>query len=77
MRHGGAVKRHGGSVTHEVVIGDASFPPDLWLTRCGWRFGAARHERCQGGATTCRKCLMKAPDARADCRSGGGPLLPA
>ena len=44
------------SVVHEVLIGDAAFPTDVWVARCGWRFGAVRHERCRGDRITCSKC---------------------
>ena len=56
---------------HEVVCADPSLPPDVWVTRCGWRFGASRHIRMliDGAPVTCPKCLQ----FRA---RGGGAVAP-
>ena len=44
----GAVKstdRHNRGQVHRVAVGAGSLPNELWVTACGWRFGAARHVR--------------------------------
>eukprot|EP00973_Karenia_brevis_P006589 895586-Karenia_brevis.AAC.1 len=53
----GGVARHRDDKVHEVVVGDAMFPPSVWVTRCGWRFGLSTHIRRGGEPTTCSKCL--------------------
>ncbi|CAK0859757.1 unnamed protein product [Prorocentrum cordatum] len=52
----GGVRSTEGEV-HEVVVGDAVFPTDMWVARCGWRFGRSWHERCPVTGVSCKKCL--------------------
>ena len=74
LRFGG-VRRGRESVVHEVVMGDASFPPTMWVTRCGWRFGGTRHERCLGGQISCAKCVTRSQHI-AGSKLGGGAGCP-
>ena len=53
----GGVVATGSDKRHEVLLGDVCFPLDLWVTRCGWRFGGSPHRRVGGGSYNCRKCL--------------------
>ena len=56
----GAVRPTGRGRIHAVVIGDASFPTDVWTTRCGWLFGRESHVRCSAVGVNCIKCLRYA-----------------
>ena len=57
QRLGGVRSAGRGEKIHEVVLGDAAFPPEVWVTRCGWRFGLTSHERCSEDLVSCAKCL--------------------
>lgn len=57
-RQWGGVRRAANDTVHEVLIGHAPFSTSIWVTRCGWSFGQARHERCRADDITCRKCLL-------------------
>ena len=59
---------------HEVVVGDAMFPIDVWVTRCGWRFGHSKHSRCPVVNVTCKKCVAAARKAAGQV--GGPPPRP-
>ena len=67
----GGVARGSVVKVHEVVVGDAAFPIDVWVTRCGWRFGRSAHVRKHANAVTCSRCLkLVAPQV------GGAGLRP-
>ena len=49
-------KREVGEI-HAVAIGDSSFPPETWTTRCGWRFASSEHSMLDGGEVSCGRCI--------------------
>ena len=55
----GGVHRRDGLVVHEVLLGDAALPVDLWVTRCGWRFGSSPHVRGDVDRRSCMSCMKR------------------
>ena len=61
----GAVKstaRGNQGETHRVLVGDGALEPALWVTACGWHFGARRHQRLSSTAVTCDHCRAKSQE---------------
>ena len=44
-------------VTHKVLVGNGALPSSLWVSACGWLFGARRHVRVPVREITCEHCI--------------------
>ena len=60
-RLGGVARaKSAAEMVHKVVIGDATFTMECWVTRCGCRFAASCHRRLSDDDMSCGNCLRLA-----------------